>query len=109
VSNQKLGENRQQYLNRARRYARNRFNALRETEFKHCHDSHCAARALEDTEKRFIDLGTFGVEGSTSDYGQDRFTIQYLNMGETYAPTICFYKERFIVACWGDIAERYSE
>lgn len=106
MSNMLQNNSREKYLNQARAYARRRFNALLATpDYRHCHISHCAAKALEETEKRFTDLGTFGVEGTTSD--QDAFTIQYLNTGDSYESTICYYKGRFIVASFGDIAERY--
>lgn len=99
---------RQVYLEQARKYARRRFNQLADSiDYRHCHVSHCAAKALADTQAKFTDLCSFGVEGTTSDYGQDEFTLQYLNMGETYEPTICYYKDRFIVASFGDIAEKY--
>ena len=107
---QRTNESREQYLNSARRYARNQFNRLIETiDYRHCHQSHTVAEALRLTEKRFTDLGTFGVEGSTTQFDQDRIEIQYLNAGDSYEATICYYKNRFIVACWGDIAEKYLD
>jgi hypothetical protein len=59
-----------------------------------------------ETEKRFVDLGTFGVEGFTigDSYMEG---IQYLNTGETYEITIVFdsRNEQFSINSWGNIAE----
>jgi len=97
-------QNRLAYLKLARAYARRQFNALLLTpEYRHCHESHAVARALELTEKHFTDLCTFGVEGDCGENGEDHITIQYLNSGDTYEATICYYKGCFIVASWGDI------
>lgn len=105
---QESTQSRETYLRKARLYAKRQFDKFVGVgEWRYCHESHLVAHVLELTEEKFPDLGTFGVEGTTSDYGQDPFTIQYLNMGETYEPTICYYKGRFIVSSWGDIAERY--
>jgi len=72
-----------------------------------CHPSHTAAEVLGEREKRFPDLGTFGVEW-WDDCGQDGW--QYLNTGDSYELTILFSSKsgRFRVGCWGDIAERLS-
>jgi len=91
-------------LQKARLYARLQFNILRAGELRNCHPSHAAARALELTDKRF-DIG-YGVEGDTADNGEGHITIQYINTGDAYTPTVCYYKGRFIVSSWGDIAER---
>ncbi len=105
---QESTQSRAAYLQNARRYAKRQFDKLRiSAEYRYSHPSHAVNRALLLTEQKYTDLGTFGVEGSTTYCGQDPFTIQYLNMGETYEPTICYYKGRFIVSSWGDIAERY--
>ena len=105
---QQTTQSRAAYLQNARRYAKRQFDKLRiSAEYRHCHESHAVNQALLLTEQKYVDLGTFGVEGCTTDYGQDAFTIQYLNSGETYEPTICYYKGRFVVSSWGDIAERY--
>jgi|LakMenE01Jun11ns_1017448.scaffolds.fasta_scaffold9756401_2 hypothetical protein len=105
---QQSTQSRLDYLRKARNYAKRQFDKLIiSPEYRYAHPSHAVAHALQLTEARYPDLGTFGVEGTTSDYGQDVFTIQYLHTGETYDLTICYYKSRFIVSSWGDIAERY--
>jgi len=48
--------------------------------------------------------GTFGVEVFDTRAG----TCWYLNAGDTYTPTLLFFRGRYRVACWGDIAERYG-
>ena len=94
-------------LTTARVYARKRFNELREMpEFWYCHEGHAVARALEDTEKKFPKLETYGVEGDCHLNGENSIDIQYLNTGDTYAPTIVYYKGRFRVTSWGDIVEQ---
>lgn len=45
------------------------------------------------------------VEGDCAENGENRITIQYLNSGETYETTICYYRGRFLVSSWGDIVE----
>ena len=32
----------------------------------------------------------------------------YLNMGDPYVLTLIYFRGRYSVACWGDIAERYG-
>ena len=32
----------------------------------------------------------------------------YVNFGDTYDMTVCYFQHRFIVSSWGDIAERYE-
>lgn len=95
------------YLQQARRVARNTFNKLAED--GHFHPSHRAAKALEAAEdylRRKGENGTFGVEGDCAANGDGHITIQYLNTGDSYELTVCYYQGRFIVAAWGDIAER---
>ena len=101
----KPGETRLQYLRKARRYARYRYGIHRHGEHAHCHYSFAVRAALEDTERRFTDTGTFGVEGDCAANGDDHITIDYLNSGDTYALTICFWHGRFIVSSWGDLVE----
>ena len=104
---QKTTETRQQYLRAARAYAARQCRQLRETpDFEYCHESHAVARALHLTEKRFTDLGTFGVEGDCAANGEDHIDIQYLNASDSYELTLIHWKGRFIVGCWGDIAEK---
>lgn len=107
------GETRLEYLRRALRYCRAVYNRLRETpEFRYCHCSHPACQALKETETRFEDLGTFGIEGFIFDRDNPRGGgLSYLNTGETYELTLCFNSDsaRFLISSWGDIAERLPE
>ena len=102
----KVGESRVDYLKRAAKWCRERYRAKRLT--TSCHPSFTAAEVMRDAEKRFTDLGTFGVEGWCDDAG--RHGWEYLNTGDAYEITILFStkSERFSVGCWGDIAERLS-
>jgi hypothetical protein len=70
-------------------------------ENRNCHESHTVAKALKLTEARFVDLGTFGVEGMVEP------PLQFLNSGDTYGLTVLYWKGRFMAGNWGDIAERY--
>lgn len=99
---QQSTETREAYLRKALRYCKKQFAAHCELD-PYCHQSHNVAAAMRDTEERYSDLGTFGVEGSTQP------DIQYLNSGDSYESTIVFWRGRFRVCCWGDIAERYDE
>jgi hypothetical protein len=71
-------------------------------------------RAMEDyTVKSALDninafLDGFGVE-SIGDHSRPEFDgIEYVNLGDTYAPTVMFDHRsgRYIVGCWGDLVER---
>ena len=92
------------YLRSARIYARYRFS-VHSSNDPHCHESHNVAMALRDTERRFVDLGTCGVEGDCEENGDGHITIQYLNSGDSYAPSIFFYEGRFIVTTLGDLVQ----
>ncbi len=102
----KVGESRRDYLRRAAKWCREQYKRKRQTEYGH--PSHTAQDVMEDAEKRFADLGTFGVEGWCGDCGRDGW--QYLSDGDTYSLTLlfCSESERFSVGCWGDVAERLS-
>ena len=95
-------------LKSAQRYARKKFNELREGDHKWawCHASHAVAEALQQAEKKFS-LDTFGVEGFCDPVGQEGFS--YLNKGETYALTLGAHHDhhdaRFVLTSWGDVAE----
>lgn len=102
------GETTEQYLTRARRYARRRFDELAEADGWHSHDSFYAQEALENAEGLFPDLGTYGVEGDCEENGEDHITIQYLNTGDTYGLTLCYYRGRFVVSSWGNTVESLS-
>ena len=101
---QKTTETREQYLGKARRYCADRLVHHNELE-PHCHHSHNVARAMADTENRYVDLGTFGVEGDCALNGEGCIDIQYLNTGDAYETTIVYYRGRLMVASWGDIVE----
>jgi hypothetical protein len=106
MTQQTSTQNRAKYLDKARRYARSRYNYWRGVpEYRFAHCSHAAARALEDTERQFPDLGTFGVEGFC---WSTQSGVSYLNTGDTYGLTILFRSdsERFWVGTWGDFVER---
>lgn len=102
----KVGESRRDYLKRVAKWCRQQYKE--ERQHTHCHPSHTADDVMREAEKRFTDLGTFGVEGWCDDRGSDGW--QYLNTGDSYGMTIlfCSESERFRVGCWGDIAERLS-
>jgi hypothetical protein len=102
-----VGESREHYVTKARNWCRNRFQWLRDNDFdyQYCHESHAVSRAMRDTEEVYVDLGTFGDEGDCAMNGEGCFDIQYLNTGETYELTVVYYKGRFLVTSWGNIAE----
>ena len=108
----KTSETHLQYLHAAKKYARRAFLEIRNTDhyiygerYNYGHESHAAAAALELTEARFIDLGTFGLEGDCELNGEGHINILYLNAGDTYESTILFYRGRFIVSSCDDIVE----
>jgi len=105
---QRAGESRVNYLQAAGRYARERFNTLGDEDDHYLRDDRYAELALEDTERKFTSLGTCGVEGICEQNGEGHFTIQYLNTGDTYGLTVCYYKGRFVVAGWGDLVESHE-
>lgn len=49
--------------------------------------------------------GTHGVEAFETK--RDGY-CEYLNAGDTYAPTLVLFRGRYRVATWGDIAERHA-
>jgi hypothetical protein len=101
-------ETRPQYLQRVRRWIKRQYDKRRETE--RCHCSHTASAVMMEAQKRFSDLGTFGVEGFCFEPDDMRTGgLSYLNTGDTYELTICFNSDsrRFFLSSWGDIAERY--
>lgn len=91
----KVGESRVDYLKRAAEWCREQYRAKRL--YTSCHPSFTAAEVMRDAEKRFTDLGTFGVEGWCDDAG--RHGWEYLNTGDVYGITILFStkSERFSV------------
>ena len=98
-------------LQRARKFARVAFDKLSEFggELEDVHESFAVEKAFEQTIDKFPDIfAACTVEGDCAGNGEGHITIQYINMGDTYALTICFYQSRFMVASWGDIVERAS-
>ena len=79
-----------------------------------CSTVHGAARVAEcyhtptvsDVRMHVLDAlaGTHGVESFDTRAGW----CDYLNAGDTYAPTLVRFKGRYRVTTWGDIAERYT-
>lgn len=53
-------------------------------------------------------LGTHGVEHLGDVDMRDGPPVEYLNTGDTYAPTLVWYRSsgRFYIRSWGDVAER---
>ena len=49
-------------------------------------------------------LGAYGVEAFQTRKGE---LVEYLNMGDTYAPTIVRFRGNYRIACWGDFAEKH--
>jgi len=48
-------------------------------------------------------LNGFGVESAQDNNGH---YLEWVNLGDTYDLTVCYYQNRFIVSSWGDIVER---
>lgn len=106
---QKVGETREQYLARARRYCRTAMDKLSATgEYRYCHESFLIRDTLLAVEATFTDLGTFGVEHTPAGNNRRSPAIDYLNTGDSYELTLMFINGRFRVGCWGDLVERGS-
>ena len=102
----KPGQSREDYVGQAVDYARDCYNELcSQPEYEYSHPSHAVARALEITEERFPDLGTFGVEGDCADNGEGCVDIQYLNAGDSYDLTVVYWRDEFLATSWGDCVE----
>ena len=52
--------------------------------------------------------GFYGVEGIDATFRGKRVWMEYLNAGDTYAPTLVRFNGRYRVSSWGDIVERYD-
>ncbi len=63
-------------------------------------------RKLETIDKV---LDTHGVELITLHQEDEERIIEYLNTGDSYAPTICLCEGRLFVSDWGTIVEDYQE
>lgn len=82
----------------------------------HWHASHGIAACLREIDKV---MNAHGVESCTQDgcnddyLNDDKWTAQYVNMGDTYDATIIFltgqhpkgWTEGFKLMCWGDLYE----
>jgi len=105
---QETGQTRLDYLKKAMRYCRKQYNKLREldVDFAYSHCNFAASKAMERTEERYSDIGTYGVEGMVY-AGPFTYGLSYLNTGETYDLTILFdsRRERFFIGSWGDFVE----
>lgn len=104
---QKVGETRQQYLARARRFCRVAMAKLFATgEYRYCHQSFMIRDTLLAVESTFIDLGTIGVEHIPAGNDHRSPAIDFLLTGDSYELTLMFVNGRFRVGCWGDMFER---
>jgi hypothetical protein len=82
-------------------------------------DAHKIRRIMEDCLHRPLTLlqrvnkflGAHGVEyiADRRDDQHDVYGIEYINMGDSYIPTLCYDrdKDRIFISSWGDIVEKY--
>jgi hypothetical protein len=62
-------------------------------------------------------IGGYGVESSRDEYNPHwdsyytDFVVEYVNMGDTYNPTICYdiVHGEYVLASWGDVWEQYEQ
>lgn len=96
-------------LNHLRGWCQRRYKKLRPAHYGH--PSHLAGDILQEALRQFpaVAAAAFGVEGWCDAVGEDG--VQYLNLGETYEPTVCFRSdtERFFVSAWGDAFELWEQ
>jgi len=56
-------------------------------------------------------LGAHGIEyiADRRDDQHDSYGIEYINMGDSYIPTLCYDrdKDRIFISSWGDIVEKH--
>jgi hypothetical protein len=52
-------------------------------------------------------IGGYGVEyvASAEDDQHGVYGFEYVNTGDPYTPTICYYDGRYSLATWGDLLE----
>lgn len=97
-------EARIQRLQKAAKWVRTQMTKRRDP---YSHPSHLAAKLLEEADEKF-DLQSFGVEGWSNDVGSR--SVQYLNFGDTYLPTIVAVSSRsgarihYAAGGWGPYA-----
>lgn len=109
IQKQMPGESDEDYLKKALAYCRKEFKRRRDEHPYQPHNSHTASDVMEEAERLFPDLGTFGVEGFCDDVGNHG--VSYLNAGDPYAQTIIFRSNsgRFSIGDWGSIVEAAPE
>ena len=54
-------------------------------------------------------LGGFGVECSGAVDMRNGAPLEYINTGDTYTPTICLFRGRWVLSSWGDIVEKHEK
>ena len=52
-----------------------------------------------------LDPGLFEWESFITDANEP---VCYVNAGDTYTPTVIYFRGRYQVACWSDIAEKHG-
>ena len=52
-----------------------------------------------------IEPGLCGAESFQTRAGE---YVEYLNAGDTYTPTLIYFRGRYSIGAWGDIAERLA-
>ena len=98
---------RAKYLRTAANWARKEYQRLlNHPDYRHCHESFALRDALQNTEAKYTDLGTFGVEYIQKGSNRLSPAITYLNTGDTYELTILYVNGQFRVGCWGNYVER---
>jgi hypothetical protein len=103
-----VNESSEAYMKRALNAARDLYPKCKE-DHGCCHNSFPASDTLQKIEQMFPDLGTFGVEGLCDSLGEDGVT--YLNVGDVYTRTICFYSqsERFYIKTFEAFSSRFRD
>lgn len=81
---------------------------LLETKEGHARFMQCySAPSTLDLRLHVLDelAGTHGIEGF---WLKDGTHCAYLNAGDTYDLTLCFYHGKFRLCSWGDVAEKFG-
>lgn len=72
----------------------------------------CNAPSLHEVKMHILDemLGSYGVEFINLEPDNYRWPkgIEYLNMGDTYTPTLIYFNNRYSIGCWGDYLEYWE-
>jgi hypothetical protein len=71
------------------------------------HNHRTTDRALDEINELLHGYGVESIRDNEYDRYYGDIGLLYVNMGDTYAPTIIYdtRQERFLVASWGDIVE----